>query len=240
MDQQVQRDVRSAISTAYGLMQHTRTQHAGGMARALGGLEDRLRYIEGRLGGPDSELLGPIDLSEEIAEIKAHMSEPVAPLVDQLNALIRDVHRLERRISRLASREIASRSLLGVLPLARVIPQDVHSVVDYASGLTAAAGIFARTPEARVCSALLGASAIGVAATTDYRLSVEKVIPIEAHEVIDYAWGASAIAAPFVLGYHRKDPIAAALHVFTGALSIVTALFTDYRAAAGVGRPGWR
>jgi hypothetical protein len=38
---------------------------------------------------------------------------------------------------------------------------------------------------------------------TDYRLSVAKVIPIEAHEVIDHAWGLAAIAAPFVLGYWK-------------------------------------
>jgi hypothetical protein len=123
----------------------------------------------------------------------------------------------------------------------RVIPQDVHSVMDYGSSLTVAAGgLFACSTEGRAASAALGASGIATSAISDYRLSLRKVIPIEAHEVIDYLWGASVIAAPFVLGYSRKDRITTAMHVVTGAMTIATALFTDYRAAVGVGRNGRR
>ena len=44
-----------------------------------------------------------------------------------------------------------------------------------------------------------------------------------------------AIAAPFVLGYYKKDPAIAAIHVMLGASTILVSLFTDYRAAEGVG-----
>lgn len=241
MDQQVQKQVREAITTTYELMQDTRSQHHDELTQALRALEDRLKFVESRLGGPDREHLGPIDLSEELSDIRALLRHSGMPLTDQVKALVRNVHRLEGRISRFSSREIASQPLLGVLPVARVIPQDVHSVMDYASGIkTAASGAFARSTEAKVASAVLGASAIGVAAMTDYRLSVKKVIPIETHQVIDIAWGATAIAAPFALGYLRKDPLTAAVHIATGVFNVVTAFFTDYRAATGVGRPGWR
>lgn len=237
MDQQVQRDVRSAITMAYGLMQHTRVQHRERMAKALGVLEERLRIIETGLGGPSRNALGPVDLGAELAEVEALVREAEPPLGDQMAALVRSVRHLQRRISHLASRQIPSRPLFGALPLKRIIPQDVHSVMDYGSALTAAAGgLLASSPEAKAASAALAGAGIATSAITDYRLSAKKIIPIEAHEVIDYIWGASAIAAPFVLGYYRKDRVATAMHVVTGVMTIASALFTDYRAAVGVGR----
>ena len=61
------------------------------------------------------------------------------------------------------------------------------------------------------------------------------MIPIEAHEVIDYGFGVSAIAAPFVFGYYKTAPLVAAMHIATGVGTILTSLFTDYRAYEGVG-----
>jgi len=241
MDQQVQRDVRSAITMAYGLMQHTRVQHREEMARALGTLEERLRLIETGLGGPGRDALGPVDFGAELAQIEALVRDAEPPLGDQMTALVRSVRHLQRRISRLSSRRIPSKPLFGVLPVKRIIPQDVHSAMDYGSALTVAAGgLFATSVEAKAASAAIAGSGIATSAITDYRLSVKKIIPIEAHEVIDYLWGATAIAAPFVLGYHRKDRITTAMHVATGAMTIMSALFTDYRAAVGVGRNGRR
>lgn len=120
--------------------------------------------------------------------------------------------------------------LLRVLPLKRWIPMDVHSVMDYVDGLTAASGYFtAETDEAYWASVALGASVISVSLMTDYRLSVAKVIPIRAHETIDYLWGAACIAAPFALGYWKKSPATAMTHVIVGAGTILASLFTDYR-----------
>jgi hypothetical protein len=123
-----------------------------------------------------------------------------------------------------------ARPLLGVLPLKRWIPQDVHSMMDYVDGLTAASGYFTADDDAACWTSLgLGASVIGVSLLSDYRLSVAKVIPIRAHEALDYLWGASCIAAPFVLGYWKKSPVTAMTHVMVGAGTILTSLFTDYR-----------
>lgn len=129
---------------------------------------------------------------------------------------------------------IPSKLLFGVLPLKRLVPQDVHSVLDYSNGLMVAmAGLASRRPEAKVAGALLGASVISVSLLTDYRLSLAKLIPIEMHEVLDYAWSASVIAAPFVLGYRKRAPVASLIQIATGAANIMGSLITDYRAARG-------
>ncbi|HWO26867.1 MAG TPA: hypothetical protein VNO30_49395 [Kofleriaceae bacterium] len=123
-----------------------------------------------------------------------------------------------------------SKPLLGVLPLARLIPQDVHSVMDYANGLVTGSGAFlADCPSAKIASIALAAAGTSVSALTDYRLSAAKLIPIEQHEVIDHLWGIAAIAAPFVFGYWKKSPTVALMHVMAGASSILASLFTDYR-----------
>ena len=135
------------------------------------------------------------------------------------------------------SRGTPSRPLLGRLPLARLIPQDVHSVMDYLDGGTVMAGaLTSRCVKAKTASLVLGGSGIAASALTDYRLSLAKVIPIEAHEAIDYAFGVSAIAAPFVFGYYKTAPAVAVTHVMTGVGTILASLFTDYRAYRGVGR----
>lgn len=131
---------------------------------------------------------------------------------------------------------IPSRRLLGVLPVARVIPQDLHSVMDYTGGATLAiGGLLADTAAGRAAGLAMGAAVIGASALTDYRLSLAKVIPIEAHEVLDYVAGASAIVAPFAFGYYRRDPLVAAMHVAVGVTTVVASLLTDYRAWRGRG-----
>jgi hypothetical protein len=124
-----------------------------------------------------------------------------------------------------------ARPLLRVLPIKRWIPQDVHSMMDYADGLTVASGALMAecSDTARIASIALGASVIGVSLMTDYRLSAAKVIPIRTHEAVDYLWGAACIAAPFVLGYWKKSPATAMTHVMVGAGTILASLFTDYR-----------
>ena len=120
--------------------------------------------------------------------------------------------------------------LLRVLPIKRWIPMDVHSMMDYMGGLTAGSAYYTADDDAACWASIgLGASVIGVSLMTDYRLSIAKVIPIRAHETADYLWGAACIAAPFVLGYWKKSPVAAMTHVVVGASTILGSLFTDYR-----------
>lgn len=132
---------------------------------------------------------------------------------------------------------VPAEPVLGVLPVRRVIPQDVHSILDYSNGILVAwSGLTSRKRKARIAGAVLGASIVSVSLLTDYRLSVAKVIPIEVHEALDYVWSAAVIAAPFAFGYQRRAPLTTLAHVITGAATILGSLFTDYRAERGVGR----
>lgn len=135
-----------------------------------------------------------------------------------------------------AAAGVPSRPLLGVLPLRRLIPQDVHSLLDYAgAALVAGAGLSAvRTPEAQIAGSILGLASAGVSLLTDYRLSVKKLIPIEVHEAIDYGWSLAVLAAPFVLGYARRAPVATAVQCLTALSTIAASLVTDYRGTRDV------
>jgi len=130
-----------------------------------------------------------------------------------------------------------SRPLFGKLPLSRVIPQDVHSLMDYADAGGVLSGAFlSDCPKARAASWAIGGSGIVTSALTDYRLSLAKVIPIESHEVVDYSFGLAAILSPFIFGYRKTAPLVAAAHIAIGIGTILASLFTDYRAYRGVGR----
>ena len=123
-----------------------------------------------------------------------------------------------------------SKPVLG-LPLARWIPMDCHSFMDYSAGLAiASTAIMTDDRAAQLGSAILASSVIGVSALTDYRISALKLIPIEAHEFIDYGWGLMAIAAPFALGYWKSSPKIAIAHIASGVMNILGSLVTDYRA----------
>jgi hypothetical protein len=127
-----------------------------------------------------------------------------------------------------------SRPLWG-LPLRRVISQDVHSLLDYSSGLALfASAALAKRPAAMWAGVALGSALIGVSALTDYRLSLAKLVPIEAHEVSDYLGGLSAVAAPFAFGYGKRSRAATWLQLSVGLGTILASLFTDYRAQRGV------
>ena len=130
---------------------------------------------------------------------------------------------------RVLSHGVAARPLLG-LPLARTVPQDVHSILDYATAAAVAvAGFFAGARRARIACRFVGIAGVAQSLASDYRLSAVKVMPIEVHEVRDYVWGTVNIAAPFVLGYRRREPIVSAVQIAAGATLILASLFTDYR-----------
>jgi hypothetical protein len=141
---------------------------------------------------------------------------------------------VRRSLSRSNDAGVASRPLFGVLPIKRFIPQDVHSLLDYANAFTVASVSLGANSPACTAGTVLSISYLGVSLFTDYRLSVRKLIPIEVHEVMDYVWGLSAIAAPFLFGYARKSPVAALVHIMVGASTIIGSLFTDYRSQVGV------
>ena len=245
MAEEIQRDVREAITTSDDLSRRAHDARLEPIAQRLDALRTALIRIDAAIGGPRTKLQyvpRVADVHRLVSELEA-VTHLVAPemrasfdelmvaartLPDELGGFLASFGR---------SRELPSEPLFDALPLARVVPQDVHSLTDYlhAAGCLATA-LLADSVEAKVSGALLGASIGGVSALTDCRLSAAKVIPIEVHEAVDHGWGLAAIAAPFVLGYYKKEPVIAAVHCFLGMGTILTSLFTDYRAAKGVGR----
>ncbi|HYO57654.1 hypothetical protein [Archangium sp.] len=138
-------------------------------------------------------------------------------------------------LDRSAAAGIPAMPLLGMLPLRRLIPQNLHSVLDYKGALTVAGvGLLSGSVAARTAGLVLGSADLGVSLLTDYRLSLWKLIPIEVHEAIDYVWSLSVIAAPFLFGYSRRSRLATWVHVLVGASTLAASLFTDYRAQRGV------
>lgn len=148
------------------------------------------------------------------------MDKQVEPLTVEVEFPVED---------RPLSHGLPARSLAG-LPLARAIPQDVHSIIDYATALAVAvAGFVAGGRRARIACSVIGGVGVAQSLVSDYRLSAVKIMPIELHEVRDYVWGAVNLAAPFVLGYRKRDRVASAVQMVAGATVILAALFTDYR-----------
>jgi hypothetical protein len=169
--------------------------------------------------------------------MKATVTHPKTP-ASSFRSLARDMPKLpkdetrplDERMSRPMSVGTPSKPILG-LPLARIIPMDCHSFMDYGNGLvTASTALATDDKAAQLASITLASLVLGVSAITDYRVSIAKILPIEVHEVADYVWGASAIAAPFLFGYWKSSPKVAAAHILAGVGSIVGSLITDYRA----------
>jgi hypothetical protein len=144
-------------------------------------------------------------------------------------------HTLHYAWDRSAAAGILSRPLLGGLPLRRWVPQGAHSLLELAAGLAVAgAGWLSGPGPARRAGVRLGLGLAGVTLLTDTRVSLSRLVPIELHELGDYGWGLAAMAAPFMGGYARRAPGAAAVHVLAGAAMLVGALVTDYRCRSGM------
>lgn len=235
-------EVRNALSVADELSRHEhylgQDDLAGGLAAlrsALGDLERDVGRSHEHPTTPEPENVEAVERSLEALIIHRH--EIPRSLRGRTEQLIASAERVSIALWDPEER-VPSKPLAGMLPLARVVPQDVHSVLDYvhSAGFFASAKL-ARTGRGRAVGIALGAGLGGASLVTDYRLSATKRLPIEVHETLDYVGGLTAIAAPFLLGYAKKDPIAAMIHVGLGLGTIVTSLFTDYRAEKGVSWP---
>ena len=221
------------------------TQELGGyrheepIAKAIEGVHEVLSLFDESALAKNERLSEIVGLLDAAVLKLADVADQIVPDVREKGyALLHATRNLKDQLARrLPSQELPSKPLLGVLPLARVVPQDVHAVMDYLGGATVlSSAMIADTTEAKAAGAVLGGVVLGLSLTTDYRLSAAKIVPIEAHEVGDYVFGIGCIAAPFALGYFKKDPLVSILQIATGASTILSSLFTDYRAATGVGR----
>jgi hypothetical protein len=235
-------EIRNALSIADELSRHEHALGDDDLAGKLAALRSALDDLERDVGrshassaAPDPDVVGAVERSLEALLVRR--DGVPSRLARRFRRLLASAERVSLALWQ-PDAHVPSRPLLGVLPLARAIPQDVHSVMDYAaSAACLASALLARTGGARAAGVGLAMAATSVALTTDDRLGAVKRIPIETHETIDYAWGASVALAPFVLGYAKKDPVATILQVAAGVGTILASLFTDYRAWKGLAWP---
>lgn len=115
----------------------------------------------------------------------------------------------------------------------RIVPTQVHGVVDYATGgaLLAAPrllGLGGVPASARVLQ-LAGGGAALYSAITDYELGALKVIPMPVHLALDAASGALVAASPWLFGFAREGSRYWLPHVLVGAFEVLAAATTRTR-----------
>jgi hypothetical protein len=239
-------EIRNAISLSDELARYAHENGNGAgdnLAGQLAALRSLLSELERDVGRTHQHQIVANPASIEriqhvLDSVRDHVEEFQSALRPRFGLLLEAVDRIVFASMRPTS-EVPAKSLLrGVLPLSRVLPQHMHSVIDYvAAGAYFASAALARTRRARIMGGMLGSSLGGASLLTDDRLGAKKIIHVEDHEVLDHVSGATAILAPFVLGYVKKDPIASAIQIATGFASILSSLFTDYRSTRGISRP---
>lgn len=234
-------EIRNGLSLADELSRH---EHALGnqtLAGQLAVAKTTLSELEREAGRSHRAAVIPspaaVERLERSLRVIRDRSEEI-PLVlrPRITMFMETVERIVFAEQR-PSAAVPSKPLLGKLPLARVVPQDAHSIGDYViAGAFIASALVARTARARAIGYTYGAWQIGMSALTDVKLSAVKAIPVEAHQLFDHSLGAKAVAMPMLLGYVRKDPIASAIQIVAGLGTIALSLFTDYRADKGLAR----
>ena len=235
-------EIRNALSISDELSRHEHARGEDELAGCLSALRGALADLERAVGrshadesAPDPEIVQAVERSLQSLIIRRY--EVPRALRTRTEQLLGSAERVSVALWD-PNERVPSKPLFGKLPLARVIPQDVHSILDYVhtAGFLLSAKL-AVTARGRAVGLALGAGLGGTSAVTDYRLSAAKLLPIEIHERLDYATGIAAIVAPFVLGYAKKDPVAAMIQIGLGIGTLVTSAVTDYRAERGVTRP---
>jgi len=235
-------EIRNALELADELSRHEHFLGDDVLAGILVSLRGALSDLEREIGqshdhgrAPEPETVEPFERALEALLIRRDATPK--SLEGRMRKLVGSAERVSFALWEPDVR-VPSKPLLDVLPIARAIPEEVHAVFDYVSAAGfALSGALATTGRARAVAVVLAAGCGANAAMTDCRLSAKKAIPIEIHEILDHAGGAAAVAAPFLLGYLRKDPIPAAIHIGLGLSTIALSLFTDYRASKGITRP---
>ena len=113
-------------------------------------------------------------------------------------------------------------------------PAFVHGLVEYAAG-----ALFIALPllldydsgAATAVSIVIGVLLIGVAASTDWVLSLNNQIPKPAHFALDWVLAGVLIASPFLFGFSGEST-PTAIFIVTGVLHILLTIGTRFGAKA--------
>jgi hypothetical protein len=109
----------------------------------------------------------------------------------------------------------------------RVIPTQVHGVLDYVTGgtLLAAPELLGLkdVPSAALTLRLAGGGATVYSLLTDYELGLVRLLPMPAHLALDAASGALLASSPWLFGFAEKGARYWLPHALVGATEILAA-----------------
>ncbi len=109
----------------------------------------------------------------------------------------------------------------------RVIPTQVHGVLDYLTGgaLLAAPGLLGLQDEPRAAQALrlAGGGATIYSLLTDYELGLVRLLPMPAHLALDAMSGVLLASSPWVFGFAERGARYWMPHVVVGATEMLAA-----------------
>jgi hypothetical protein len=213
------RDVSNARTLAYWLLAHDRI---GSAARAVDGLDSELLCIQGELDDPHGNI-SACGLKREVDAVEAAIAEADPVIEAQLRMLVLKGRGLQRTLAsgtRQSGKSGIRRAVREPKPvLAHFATMDASARREALSQATAVVAgstlLYAKTGRARAFGAALGASRVAMASVLS---------GAERPRQADWIWGATAILAPFVLGYIRRDPLVAAAHVVAGLGAIASTL----------------
>ena len=151
-------ELRNALSLSDELGRHEHAIGNDALAGQLAALRTALGELERDVGRSHDKSVSPnptlIDgLDRGLRVLRDRLEEVPAALKPRLGQLLASVERIIFVELRPAA-PVPSKPLLGALPLARLIPQDVHSVMDYlVSAAYLVSARFAKTKRARAVRA---------------------------------------------------------------------------------------
>jgi hypothetical protein len=110
------------------------------------------------------------------------------------------------------------------------LPVFLHGIVEYLAG-----GLFIALPlllgynhgAATAASIVIGVLMIGIAASTDWGLSLNHQIPKPAHFALDWVIAGVLIASPFLFGF-SKESTPTAIFIAAGVLQILMTIGTRF------------
>lgn len=112
--------------------------------------------------------------------------------------------------------------------LARLIPTQVHGVLDYAMGVLLIISPwlfgFSDSDAATWIAIIVGAAIIVASLVTDYELSLAKIIPMRAHLGLDILSGAFLAVSPWLFGFADENWW---FFMAAGIAEVGAGLFTD-------------
>jgi hypothetical protein len=101
----------------------------------------------------------------------------------------------------------------------RIIPTQIHGVLDYATGgvLLSAPNLLGDVPSSGRVLRVAGGGAALYSMLTDCELGAVKLVPMPAHLALDAASGARLASSPSLLGFAKEGPRYWLPHVLVGA-----------------------